>query len=80
MRLRGLNTNVQGVVVGQVDPAGPAADAGIQSQDIIEQVNRQPVRSADDIKAALVRSGSRPALLLVNHHGTSVFVTVTPRA
>jgi Do/DeqQ family serine protease len=76
----GVNRNTQGVVVAQVDPSGPAADAGIQPQDIIEQVNQQPVHSAADVRAALARTRTRPALLLVNHRGTTLFVTVTPNA
>lgn len=76
----GVNRNTEGVVVAQVDPAGPAADAGIQPQDIIEQVNQQPVHSAADVRAALARTGTKPALLLVSHRGTTVFVTVTPNA
>jgi Do/DeqQ family serine protease len=74
-----LKPGEQGVVVGEVDPAGPAADAGLQQGDVIEQVNRQPVRSASDVASALQRAGSRPVLLLVNHRGTSLFVTVRPR-
>jgi serine protease Do len=75
----GLRSGTQGLVVDEVDPAGPAADAGIQRGDVIEQVNQQPVRSAADLRAALQRSGTRPALLLVNRRGTTIFVTVTPR-
>jgi Do/DeqQ family serine protease len=75
-----LKPGEQGVVVGEVDPTGPAADAGISQGDVIEQVNRQPVRSATDVATALQRAGSRPVLMLVNHRGTVVFLTVTPRA
>ena len=74
-----LRAGTQGVLVAEVDPAGPAADAGIRSSDVIEQVNRQPVRSADDLASALQRAGERPVLLLVNRRGTTFFVTVRPR-
>ena len=74
-----LRTGTQGLVVSEVDPNGPAADAGLQRGDVIEQVNQQPVRSAADLRTALQRSGTRPALLLVNRHGTTIFVTVKPR-
>ncbi len=74
----GLDKSTQGVVVTQVDPTGPAADAGIQQGDVIEQVNQQPVRSAADFRTAMQRSGTRAALLLINHRGTRVFITVTP--
>lgn len=74
-----LPAGVQGLVVMQVDPAGPAAEAGIDEGDVIEEVNRQPVHSVAELKAALERTGTRPALLLVNRQGTSVFLTVRPK-
>lgn len=71
-----LPRNTQGVVVDNVDPAGPAADAGIQAGDVIEQINHQPVRSVSDVHAALAKSGNRPALLLINRKGQTVFLPV----
>jgi Do/DeqQ family serine protease len=68
----------KGLVVRDVDPDGRAADANIQSGDVIEQVNRQPVTSVDQLREALRRTGDRPALLLLNHRGNDVFVTVRP--
>lgn len=74
-----LPSGVQGLAVMQVNPAGPAAEAGISEGDVIEEVNRQPVRSVADLKAALQSTGTRPALLLVNRGGNSVFLTVRPK-
>ena len=74
-----LRAGAQGLVVGEVDPAGPAADAGVRPGDVIEQVNRQPVRTTDELASALQRAGARPVLLLVNRRGTTFFVTVRPR-
>ncbi|MFN2452659.1 MAG: DegQ family serine endoprotease [Pyrinomonadaceae bacterium] len=76
LRLRNVT---QGLVIGEVDPNSPAADAGLQQGDVIVQVNQQPVRSVAELKAAIDRAGSRPALLLINRRGTTVFVPVTPR-
>jgi len=75
----GVDADTQGLVVMEVDPFGPAADAGIQRGDVIEQVNQQPVRSIADLRSLVERSGKNPLLLLVNHHGTTIFVTVRPR-
>ncbi|HEX8127579.1 MAG TPA: DegQ family serine endoprotease [Pyrinomonadaceae bacterium] len=75
-----LPTGTQGVVVADVDPSGPAADAGIQRGDVIVQANRQAVRSSADLTAAVGRTGTRPALLLVNRRGNTIFLTVRPRA
>lgn len=78
-RQLGISADTQGLVVVDVEPFGPAAEAGIQRGDVIEQVNQQPVRSVADLVAAVERSGTNPLLLLVNHRGTTIFVTVRPR-
>jgi serine protease Do len=75
----GLPENTQGLVVMSVDPAGPAAEGGIQPGDVIVEVNRQPVKSVADVKAALARSGGRPALIRINRQGQNLFLTVKPR-
>ncbi len=75
----GLHRAIQGVVITDVDPSGAAAEAGIQVDDVITEVNHQTVKSASDVSAALQRSGSRPALLLVNRDGRSLFLAVQPR-
>ena len=73
-----LPGDAQGLVVTDVDPIGPAADAGIQEGDVIEEANRQRVRSAQDLQAAEERAGGSPLLLLVNRRGNSIFLTVRP--
>jgi len=75
----GLKAGTQGLVVADVDPSGPAADAGIQAGDVITEVNRQAVRSPGDVASALDKSNGRPALLLINRGGQNLFVTVHPR-
>jgi Do/DeqQ family serine protease len=75
----GLKPTDQGVVVSQVDPNGPAAEAQIQQGDVIQEVNRQAVRNANELRAALGRSGARPALVLVNRRGRTVYLTLRPR-
>ncbi|HZP47420.1 MAG TPA: DegQ family serine endoprotease [Vicinamibacterales bacterium] len=68
----------KGLVVQDVDPNGRAADAGIQQGDIIKSVNRQPVKSVDDLRAALKKTTDKPALLLIQRQDAQVFVTVRP--
>jgi serine protease Do len=78
-RLR-LPADRQGLVVTEVDPGGPAADAGLRQGDLIEQANRQPVRSIEDLRAAVDAAGERPVLLLVTRGNEgSTFITVRPR-
>jgi S1-C subfamily serine protease len=72
----GLDPDDQGLLVGKVDPNGSAANAGIRQGDLIQEVNRQPVRSATDFTAAVQRSGARPALVLVKRRNTVIYLTL----
>jgi serine protease Do len=74
-----LRRGTQGVVVQSVDPDGPAAQVGIQEGDVIQEVNRQPVRSVEEMRAALQKSGNRPPLLLINRGGQTQYVPVPLR-
>jgi Do/DeqQ family serine protease len=67
----------QGVVVTDVDPAGAAAEAGLQSGDVITQVNGKPVVSVGELRTVLRDTPrEKPALLLVARDGRKVFVTL----
>jgi S1-C subfamily serine protease len=72
----GLDPDDEGLLVGKVDPNGSAANAGIRQGDLIQEVNRQPVRSATDFSAAVQRSGARPALVLVKRRNAVIYVTL----
>jgi len=48
----GISTD-SGVVVLEVAPAGPAADAGVRRGDIILEANREAVRNVDDLETQL---------------------------
>jgi Do/DeqQ family serine protease len=67
---------VQGVVISEVEPGSPAADAGLQPGDVILQVNHQEVKSGADIRAAAKTSGSRPTLLLISRDGVNHFLAI----
>jgi serine protease Do len=78
-RLR-LPADKQGLVVTEVDPTGPAADAGLRQGDLIEQANREPVRSPEELRSAVEAAGERPVLLLITRGNEgSTFLTVRPR-
>jgi serine protease Do len=72
----GAPKEARGVVVEEVNPDGRAADAGIQAGDVIEEVNRQPVQTVEELRAAVRKTTDRPLLLLVSRRGSSLFVTV----
>jgi serine protease Do len=74
----GLRRGTQGIVIQSVDPNGPAAEAGLRPGDVIQEVNRQPVRTPQEMRAALQRSGNRAPLLLVNRQGQTQYVSVAP--
>jgi len=75
-----LKAGTQGVVVDSVDPTGPAGAAGIERGDVIQEVNHQTVRSTDDLRSALAKTGSGPALFLINRRGETVFLAIRPRS
>jgi serine protease Do len=70
--------DAHGIIVQDVNPNGRAADAGIRAGDVIQEVNRQPVKSVDDLRAALKKTSDKPTLLLIHRQGSDIFVTVKP--
>lgn len=74
----GIEGDISGMVVTDVDPDGPAAEAGIARGDVILEVNRQAVSTTDQVQAALERSGERPVLLLISRKGQTIYLTVRP--
>jgi Do/DeqQ family serine protease len=72
----GLETDDQGLLVTRVDPSSNAANAGIRQGDLIQEVNRQPVRTFVEFNAALQQSGTRPALLLIKRRDQVTFLTL----
>jgi S1-C subfamily serine protease len=66
--------------VAEVDPSGPAAAAGIRPGDVIEQVNKKPVKDAAELRAAVKASGHVPALVLVSRKDGSLYLTLDPLA
>ena len=62
-----------------VQDGSPAANAGLQAGDVITEVNRAPVKNADDVKQAMdKRAKDKPALFLVHRNGASVYIAVNP--
>jgi Do/DeqQ family serine protease len=74
-----LPRDTRGLVVTNVDPEGPAADSGLQRGDIVSEVNRKPVSTREELRAALANSSARPVLLLVTREGQTIFLTVRMR-
>jgi serine protease Do len=74
-----LPRDTQGLAVTAVDPLGPAADAGLRAGDVIQQINRQSVRTVAELQTALDNTSERPALVYVNRQGNNLFLTLRPQ-
>jgi serine protease Do len=74
-RQLGLPPSVTGVVVTQVQPDSPAADAGLKRGDVVQEVNRQPVKSASDFKNAVSQS-AKSFLLLIHRDDKTIYAVV----
>jgi serine protease Do len=72
-----------GLVVVEVDPAGAAADVGIQPGDVILKIGEHDVNSAKELRAALSDAKSRgrtKALALVKSSGGAEHYVALPAA
>jgi serine protease Do len=69
----GLPPNSTGVVVTAISPSSPAADSGLQRGDVIQEVNRQPVKTTSDFERAIRASKDNP-VLLVNRKGSTMYL------
>ena len=69
-----------GVVVTRVEPGSPAADAGIQTGDVIREVNRKPVKDVDDFVQKVEKAKDQDNILLLLQRGqNNLFAAVTPK-
>jgi len=71
----GLPAGTQGVVVTDVRASSPAAEAGLRSGDVIQEVNRKPVKNTSDFERSLTGS-KEETLLLVNRNGSTLYLAV----
>ena len=72
----GLDADDQGLLATKVDPASNAANAGIRQGDLIQEVNRQQVRTVAEFNSAIQQSGARPALVLIKRRNNVIYVTL----
>lgn len=72
--------SVKGVAVESVRPASPAEDAGLAPGDVILELNRMPVGSADKFVSAMRATSNKDMLLLVWSHGGASYRVVHPNS
>ena len=74
-----LPKDASGVLVTDVDPAGPSADKNFRPGDIIVEVQNQAVHTPDDVNRAVdanSKAGKKVTLLLVSRDGDLTYVAV----
>jgi serine protease Do len=74
-----LSTDTEGVLVTDVDKAGPAAEKDLKAGDVIVEVDQKAVKSPDDVRDRVKSAqdnGYRVVTLLVNRKGDFQWIAV----
>jgi serine protease Do len=75
-----LPKDVRGAVIAEVDADSPAAKAGLREGDVIQEVNKQPVKNAKDLVAISRKLKANEKILLrVYSQGRSGYVALEPK-
>jgi serine protease Do len=72
----GLERGARGAVVSEVAPGGAAAAAGVREGDIILEIDRQRITTAEEATAALAASRSGGHLVRIRGPAGSRFLTL----
>lgn len=71
-----LPKSVQGAVISQIAPGSAAENAGLQPGDVITEINRHSVKSAEDAVRLTENPKDKVTLLRIWRDGSSRFVVV----
>lgn len=75
-----LPKEIQGAVIVAIDTASPAAQAGLRMGDVIQEVNKQPVKNAKDLVALSNKlKPTEKILMRVYSQGRSGYVALEPK-
>jgi serine protease Do len=75
-----LPKDVQGAVIAEVDADSPAGKVGLREGDVIQEVNKQPVKNAKDLVAASKKLKPNEKILIrVYSQGRSGYVALEPK-
>lgn len=68
--------NLQGAVITEVQPDSPAAEAGLRPGDVITEINRHPIKSAQDAVTNTAKASGNQTLVKVWSNGGTHYLTV----
>jgi serine protease Do len=71
-----LPKTLRGALIAQVRPGSPAEEAGLQDGDVITEVDRKPVTSADEATKALGQARTGGHLLRIQRKDMALYVVV----
>lgn len=75
-RTMNVPARVKGALITNVDPSSAAARAGLRAGDVILEINRQPVASAEEAVDLSIRAEGKKTLVKLWSRGNTVFVVV----
>ncbi|MES2692400.1 MAG: DegQ family serine endoprotease [Verrucomicrobiota bacterium] len=71
-----LPENLKGAIITSVEPESASARAGLRPGDVILEINKQPVTSAQEAAEVSAKAESKKALVRVYSRGNKAFVVV----
>jgi serine protease Do len=75
-----LSKDIKGAVIAEIDSESPGAKAGLREGDVIQEVNKQPVKNAKDLVAISKKLKPNEKILIrVWSQGRSGFVALEPK-
>jgi serine protease Do len=75
-----LPKEIHGAVIAEIDADSPAGKAGLREGDVIQEVNKQPVKNAKDLVAASKKLKPNEKILIrVYSQGRSGYVALEPK-
>jgi len=73
-------TETEGVIVSQLAQNGKAAAAGLQTGDIIKEINRVPIKTVEDYSNALGKVGNKETISMwvfrSNRSGSGIYLVI----
>jgi len=71
-----LPDTIKGAVITEVKPDSPSAEAGLKPGEVIEEINRHPVKNAEDAVRLTENLKDKHTLVRVWDNGGSHYVVV----